>query len=361
MPFLDRASARNLAMELAVLQPLSPLFLPVFLDILKALDKPLDVEAYQAIFNDQRAGSNIPPEAVLALPAHLRQAVWAAAPYRFDSDLGFLLEQYDCDVASALKPYNLLAKDKKRKRGAPLHAEIYACLKGGDSSLYLRACNLLYERFQRSRDPKWASMRCELYLLLARESCSTGDPLGPLILEMEKLLMGKAGTTADGILKTVRQLCQKSASSTGPAVPVAGTITQTAIKIKEIASATYTFAQGRPHGAAFLRPVSEQFPPAFVQTYMAKIAPRSAMDLGSIQRKARTGGYKSLDALLLDLRKVADNSRAFNGQDAVYTPEAEGIVRFGEAKIQEARLALAAVASAKTGAALTVEIGRAHV
>lgn len=397
---MSTPTLEKLLRDIITTAPVNPLLMPLLADVLRAIMHALPpppragvvsttptprsvLDAFK-VLGEPLALRNVPPDAVLCLPTAARQAVWRAASVRLEGDILYLISQlYDADVAAASKSVQLYAAAGKARSRTAVARELANCVRG-DAEMYTRVCKLLLTQFRRSRDPKWAALRVDLFSMFADTtvalpapssimthsasssalgasavplsasrvaSAGTVDPLAPVIAEIERMctLTDATGVHAHALelLGHIQRILTEgraggpthSTHRRGRAIITAEGLPMTVSKkiAREVAMSVHKFADSRGDvGRAFLGPLVAVYGPEFLRAYAATIAPNKPIDLDSIKRRATSMNYGSLDALVTDMQLLVDNCRKYNGSDVLYTPEVEIIYGYFEAQLAEA-------------------------
>lgn len=181
--------------------------------------------------------------------------------------------------------------------------------------MYERACMLLQRQFERTRDPKWCTLRCDLFL---RHTAPPMDALGPVILAAENFLLGAPPAP---LFKAARDFLRGGvAAAAGPKVKEAmfraceDTLKE-AKKMKEPWKCPPGLAGGKVdrvwEGLGFCKPFCELLVlPAVQEMYKNEVP--SPMDLRTMVKKAREGRYGSVEEVRADMALLVANCRKFN-------------------------------------------------
>jgi Bromodomain len=360
--------------------------------------------------NPTLSSASIPSSLVLQLPAVYRQSFWLLLPNRFEKDIFVSLAQYDADIVNASRLNNLtlttssstfLPGSLKQRRVRTEFARDLVLSIRDSRELYSKLVEILVKQFQSSRDPKWAALRCDLYTLHAEKALASSaqaatapsalqlsllppDPLGSIILDIEKLVASggggphigassQLGTSSSSVSLSSQPAPASPRTSTGTPVassaqdlsfdaflnhlrtslrPRRTNIDKLKLLSSMIALSEELLNQSRKRGAgddvihraAFSAPFWELYPIPNVENGVAlamelytKVIP-NPMDFRTIVEKARGHKYADMAALVHDVRLVAENCRVYNASvpaNAPYIRAAEHLVTWFEREAKE--------------------------
>lgn len=372
---MGKADVGALLRSLITTTPISGPVLPLFGDLVKALDTTPADRLHLAAFADPAALRNVPPEALYALPVPARAAIWSAAPARFSTDMSYTLQLTERELLALQRPHNLCLRlgshpqgpgapsPPSGKRRLAIARELMLCVRGDDAR-YGLLCRMITDRFTRSRDAKWSQLRHDLYIAHADKGRPNQglprDPCGQLIIDCEKLVSGVPSAPA-AVLRTVRNILALAAAKGADAGAGGGAaaggpgadirLTDLRKHLGEAIRDTTDFARARGGAAVlFISEAKGSFRgnAAGWEDYLRRIAPGAPMDYDTM-RRTRLGRYGSWEEALGDARRVADNSRRYNGAAHPFTAEAETLFSHFEAQVERARLQAAGISAAGGG------------
>lgn len=350
LPYLSKNEVSQLIVKLVV-YPVQQDAAAIFLDAMRHLDNPVDIGAIAACMNTTDARAHVSSELIFALPAHLRQAVWKAAPSRCDGDLLWALTAFQRSISDLDEALDLLKSDRSRprlgekavqaatKRNQVLVSkrqrsnamqQLFQSVKG-DASLHDRVCTLLQRLWERDRDPRWCAVRYDLYTMqvkaAAPQPCAIPDPLAPVIVEIHKALNMLQGGSIDAILAAAKSCLRRRARVDRKVLSE-----KLAHAVSVVRDWVRPQKAGQVTGATFEKPVIEQYP-ALKLSYQTLV--KHPMDLRTMETKAARGDYGSVDDALADAQLIVNNCKAFNGPNSEITLMASKLERALASKMNQ--------------------------
>ncbi|RYG53677.1 hypothetical protein EON66_08180, partial [archaeon] len=337
-------------------QPVNKATLELIVALMKSFD-PVRDKAVFALFAEPQALNNLSPAHVRDMEPALQQALWTAAPQRFEGDvlppmLRFLQQD------RALSSMTMFASAARIPHA--VH-HLQAVLENAD--LYTSLSNATMMQFRRTHNPLYVMFRYQLFLLAAKQhsaqvaaqqaaqaqgagtdgkeaatrrvaDMSLSDPYKTVLKHALNFTLSLKAEEVMALVSAVRELVRQCLPSSG-AAHAAVAVASDAVpgnklvrsgmrsKIKDaLDTLRATAVEVSPLAEVFFRPALETG--VLKDAYLRTISPNKPMDY-STMASHRLSKYESWDDARRDARIIFENSRAFNGEASAYTQCAKAL------------------------------------